>query len=230
MNWLVIGVIVLIIAATMTGAKRGLVKTVLSFTSVLLSMVIVLLIRQPVHDFIKEKTKIYVSIENGITSFVEEKTQAIGSTSSSAAETVIDSLNLPDVLKNALKESNSSEVYKQSKISSVAGYICEWLTNLAFQAVCYIISFIIVWILLRLVTGLLSGVVKLPMLHQIDCLAGAVCGLFTALVVIWIGGIAVTAFATTQWGRNALSMIERSRLLTFLYDNNYLLNTLLKTR
>ena len=33
MNWLVIAVIVLIVLATLAGAKRGLVKTVLSFAS-----------------------------------------------------------------------------------------------------------------------------------------------------------------------------------------------------
>ena len=33
MNWLVIAVIVLIALATLAGAKRGLVKTVLSFAS-----------------------------------------------------------------------------------------------------------------------------------------------------------------------------------------------------
>lgn len=35
MNWLVIAVIVLIVLATLAGAKRGLVKTVLSFASFL---------------------------------------------------------------------------------------------------------------------------------------------------------------------------------------------------
>lgn len=228
MNWLVISVMIVIVLATLAGAKRGLVKTILSFASFFLSMVIVLFIRQPVAEFVKSQTGIYTTIENGISSFVEEKTEALKAGQANAVDAVIDSLNLPDLLKNALKESNSKAVYEQKGIQSAAVYIAEWLTGLAFQAVCYVISFVLVWILLRIVTGLLSGIVRLPVLHQIDCLAGGVCGLFIALILIWIGGIAVTAFATESWGREALSMIGQSRLLTFLYNNNYLLNTLLR--
>ena len=53
MNWLVIAVIVLIVLATLAGAKRGLVKTVLSFASFFVSLVIMLFVREPVSDFVK---------------------------------------------------------------------------------------------------------------------------------------------------------------------------------
>ena len=228
MNWLTIAVIVLIVLSTLAGAKRGLVKTVLSFASFFLSMVIMLFVRQPVSDFVKEQTPIYTAIENEISTFVEEKTQAIQTSQAQMTDAVIDSLNLPDVLKDALEKSNSKAVYEQKGIQSVSVYITGWLSDLAFQAVCCVISFLIVWILLRIVTILLAGIVRLPVLHQVDCIAGAVGGLFISLIVIWIGGIAVTAFATAQWGSDALSMITQSPLLTFLYNNNVLLNALLK--
>ena len=187
-----------------------------------------LFVRQPVSDFVKEQTGVYTTIENGISTFVEEKTQAIQTSQAQMADAVIDSLNLPEILKNALEQSNSKAVYDQKGIQSVSVYITGWLTDLAFQAVCCVISFLVVWILLRIVTILLAGIVQLPVLHQIDCIAGAVGGLLISLIVIWIGGIAVTAFATTKWGRDALSMITQSPLLTFLYNNNVLLNALLK--
>ena len=187
-----------------------------------------LFVRQPVSDFVKEQTGIYTTIENGISTFVEEKTQAIQMSQAQMTDAVIDSLNLPEVLKHALEQSNSKAVYEQKGIQSVAVYITGWLTDLAFQAVCCVISFVVVWILLRVVTILLAGIVQLPVLHQIDCIAGAVGGLLISLIVIWIGGVAVTAFATTEWGRDALTMITQSKLLTFLYNNNVLLNALLK--
>ena len=137
-------------------------------------------------------------------------------------------MNLPDVLTKSLEQSNSKAVYEQRGIQNIAAYITGWLTDLAFEAVCCIISFVVVWILLRIVTMVLAGIVRLPVLHQIDCIAGAVCGLCTALIIIWIGGIVVTAFAAQDWGREALSMITQSTLLTFLYNNNFLLNALLK--
>lgn len=229
MNWLTIAVIAVIVLATLAGAKRGLVKTVLSFASFFLSIVIMLFVRQPVADFVKEKTEIYTTIEDGIGNFVGEKVQALQSSKDQITDQVIDSLNLPDILKENLEKSNDAAVYAQKGANNVAVYITGWLTDLAFQAVCSVISFLVVWILLRIITFLLSGIVQLPILHQIDCIAGAVGGLCIALILVWIGGIVVTAFATTDWGREALSMITQSSLLTFLYDNNFLLKSLLQT-
>ena len=228
MNWLVIAVIILIVLATLAGAKRGLVKTVLSFASFFVSLVIMLFVREPVSDFVKDQTGIYAAIETSVSSFVEEKTQEIQAGQAQLTDKVIDSLNLPDVLTKSLEQSNSKAVYEQRGIQNIAAYITGWLTDLAFEAVCCIISFVVVWILLRIVTMVLAGIVRLPVLHQIDCIAGAICGLCTALIIIWIGGIVVTAFAAQDWGREALSMITQSTLLTFLYNNNFLLNALLK--
>ena len=159
---------------------------------------------------------------------MEEKTQKLQAGQAQLTDKVIDSLNLPDVLTKSLEQSNSKAVYEQRGIQNIAAYITGWLTDLAFEAVCCIISFVVVWILLRIVTMVLAGIVRLPVLHQIDCIAGAICGLCTALIIIWIGGIVVTAFAAQDWGREALSMITQSTLLTFLYNNNFLLNALLK--
>ena len=98
MNWLVIAVIVLIVLATLAGAKRGLVKTVLSFASFFVSLVIMLFVREPVSDFVKDQTGIYAAIETSVSSFVEEKTQEIQAGQAQLTDKVIDSLNLPDVL------------------------------------------------------------------------------------------------------------------------------------
>lgn len=185
-------------------------------------------VREPVSDFVKDQTGIYAAIETSVSSFVEEKTQEIQAGQAQMTDKVIDSLNLPDVLTKSLEQSNSKAVYEQRGIQNIAAYITGWLTDLAFEAVCCIISFVVVWILLRIVTMVLAGIVRLPVLHQIDCIAGAICGLCTALIIIWIGGIVVTAFAAQDWGREALSMITQSTLLTFLYNNNFLLNALLK--
>ena len=165
MNWLVIAVIVLIVLATLAGAKRGLVKTVLSFASFFVSLVIMLVVREPVSDFVKDQTGIYAAIETSVSSFVEEKTQEIQAGQAQLTDKVIDSLNLPDVLTKSLEQSNSKAVYEQRGIQNIAAYITGWLTDLAFEAVCCIISFVVVWILLRIVTMVLAGIVRLPVLH-----------------------------------------------------------------
>lgn len=131
-----------------------------------------LFVREPVSDFVKDQTGIYAAIETSVSSFVEEKTQEIQAGQAQMTDKVIDSLNLPDVLTKSLEQSNSKAVYEQRGIQNIAAYITGWLTDLAFEAVCCIISFVVVWILLRIVTMVLAGIVRLPVLHQIDCIAG----------------------------------------------------------
>ena len=122
MNWLVIAVIILIVLATLAGAKRGLVKTVLSFASFFVSLVIMLFVREPVSDFVKDQTGIYAAIETSVSSFVEEKTQEIQAGQAQLTDKVIDSLNLPDVLTKSLEQSNSKAVYEQRGIQNIAAY------------------------------------------------------------------------------------------------------------
>ena len=110
MNWLVIAVIVLIVLATLAGAKRGLVKTVLSFASFFVSLVIMLFVREPVSDFVKDQTGIYAAIETSVSSFVEEKTQDDSGRTGAADEIrSIDSLNLPDVLTKSLEQATARQ-------------------------------------------------------------------------------------------------------------------------
>ena len=100
-----------------------------------------LFVREPVSDFVKDQTGIYAAIETSVSSFVEEKTQEIQAGQAQMTDKVIDSLNLPDVLTKSLEQSNSKAVYEQRGIQNIAAYITGWLTDLAFEAVCCIISF-----------------------------------------------------------------------------------------
>lgn len=229
MNWLTIGVVVFIILITAIGAKRGFVRTVLSFTSFLLAMLIVSFAREPVAQALETHTEIHSSIEEGISRFVENSLgqNAEASSADSTAE-LINSLPLPQVLKQSLTENNSKEVYSQLGVSKLSDYIVQWLTELAFQALTYLATFAGAWVLLKILSLVLDQLTHLPVIHQLNSLAGAVFGLLTALIVIWIGALLVTACASTQWGSDALAMIEESALLSFLYNNNALLGGLIR--
>lgn len=227
-NWLTIVVIITMVLAVVAGAKRGLVETVLSYVSIFVSLIVILFVRQPVSDLVKDHTELYTTIEDGVSVFVEESTKALEIKQVQITDAVIDSLKLPDVLKLALEQSNDKAIYKQKTLQSVLTYITEWLTNLILQAICCVIGFIIVWILIRILMKFLEGIMQLPVLHQIDCIAGGIGGLLIELFMLWIFGIVVTAFAATQWGHNVLTLIMQSKLLTFLYNNNVLLKALIK--
>lgn len=225
MNWLTIAVIVFLVLMTVFGAKRGLVKTVLSLTAFALALVIVAFAHEPVANMLRENTGIYDSIEEGITQFIEGRTQ----NASETGEEIIDQLQIPGILKQSLAENNSKAMYSQLGVKKTADYVVAWLTNLAFGAITYLITFVGAWIILKIVTIILDHLTKLPVIHQLNSFAGAVIGFLIGMIIVWVGGLIVTAFASAEWGRQALAMIQQSSILSFLYNNNIFVNGVIKT-
>lgn len=86
----------------------------------------------------------------------------------------------------------------------------------------YILAFIIVSIGLSVACTALNIVAKLPVLHQINSMAGFFVGLVEGLLDVWIIFIVLDLFAGTEWGSALLNSIHNSQFLTILYENNLL--------
>ncbi len=91
----------------------------------------------------------------------------------------------------------------------------------------YLGLFVAVWLLIRLLIRVTDLVARIPIIHGLNQIAGAVLGLALALVFIWLAALLVRAFAGTAVGGQLQAQIEESRFLSFLYRNNVLV-TLLK--
>ena len=83
--------------------------------------------------------------------------------------------------------------------------------------------FIVISIVLRIGLLILDSITKLPGIHLVNAIGGAVFGLVNALIFIWILCMIVTALASTEFGINTLGMIKESPFLSFIYNNNLLL-------
>lgn len=224
MNWLTIAVIVFLVAAMIFGAVRGLVRMVMAVATALLAVVIVSMIVDPLSQVIKANTPLYQTLETGIGNYVRNSVGAAANNFSMGAQNAIDSLALPGVVKDLIRQGNTPENYIALGAANAMDFIIKWLTNLVFTAIVYVGSFILVRIALMLVTALLNKIVKLPVLKQMNLLAGACIGLLLGILLVWVGGLIVTAGAATGWGQEALIMIDESAFLSFLFQNNLLLD------
>jgi len=148
----------------------------------------------------------------------------------------IDGLNLPDSIKDTIKASladtmeakeEETAAFVGEKLDSLEGYICELLTNIILNALGFFITFIVAAAGLAILCFVLDLLSKLPVLHQINTLAGAVMGALEGLVVLWIVFIVITMLGSTEFGQNCMAMISESKVLSFLYDSNILSKILL---
>ena len=84
----------------------------------------------------------------------------------------------------------------------------------------FVISYIVAKIAVGIVCNLLDIVAKLPILHQVNELAGLFVGLAEGLLNVWIVFIGLNIFCETTWGQLFLGMINKNSFLVALYNNN----------
>ena len=81
-----------------------------------------------------------------------------------------------------------------------------------------------------LIVGIANGLVRLlnsaPVIGNFSRLAGVIFGLLEGTLLVWILMYAVTFFAATEFGTGALAQVKENAFLSYLYDNNILMNLL----
>lgn len=220
MNWVLIVVLAILISSTILGMKKGLVRMLFSLFSIVITIVLVAIFAPVLSGFLKENTKIYSKVE----ATVGEKivTEKIFNNIADK-DSVIDSLNLPEVIKNYLKESDAADDVLAEGTTAVREWMIDKISGIFFTAGVFVVSFIIVFIALRIVMGLLDVITKLPIIHMTNVWAGGALGFVIALLGIWFILCILTMFGSSGLSKIVFEQINADPVLTFISDHNLLL-------
>lgn len=225
MNWLLIVVIAILAINALVGIKAGFIKTVFSLFSMIVAIILTMWLSPYVNNLMKGNAKIY----NAISSKVEEALPfELDEYKQSEQNSFIDKLHLPKSIKESLIENNKEQVYKEMElgINNFKGYVSSYLTGLIINAISFIVTFIVILIILWVLCFALDLISKLPLLNQINKMAGLAAGLVHGLVIVWILMILLTMFGSSSFGQEAMQMIEESEILSILYNYNLLLRSI----
>ena len=238
MNWLLLFALAIIGVFAFIGWRAGFVKSVFSLISTIAVIIITILVSPIVTNVLKNNEK----ISGGIESKLEQVIDLSGVAETLSAEeeqdplAFIDGLQLPESIKETIKDSltETMEEKKEAaadfvgdKLSSLEEYICGLLTNIILNALGFFITFILAAVGIAVLCFVLDLLSKLPVLHQINTIAGVAAGALEGLVILWIVFIVITMLGSTGFGQNCLTMINESKILSFLYDSNVLSKFLL---
>lgn len=251
MNWLLIGVGVIFLIGMIVGYIRGFVKIVVSFGVTLATVVLVIAVTPkvagvmkkytPIDDMIHKKMEAMVTPKIGEIDFAGTELEGVDIESSGLTMEEIkeklgtieiprqkqielmENANIPTVFKNGLLENNNSEAYKVLKVSSFPEYVGAYLSDIVIKMVAFLLTFIIVTILVRAVIFALDIITALPVIKGLNRFAGGLVGLLIALIVVWIGFLVITLIYNTMIGKECFGWIAESEFLTFLYENNVIL-------
>jgi uncharacterized membrane protein required for colicin V production len=220
MNWLLLVVIIILVVNALIGLKAGFIKTAFSLLSMIIALVLTLWISPYANNYMRGNDKIcdYVSTRvEKILPMIEEKADK------KAQESVIDKMSLPKSIKSSLLKNNNAEAYKKLSVNSFKDYMRSYLTGIILNALAFCITFIVLLILLWILSFALNIISKLPLLNQINKMAGLLVGLVHGLVVVWLLFILLTVFGSSAWGQKAMEMIGNDSILSLIYNNNFIL-------
>lgn len=238
MNWLLLFALAIIGVFAFIGWRVGFVKSVFSLISTIAVIIITILVSPIVTNMLESNEK----ISGGIQTKLEQVIDLSGIAENLSAEeendplAFIEGLQLPASIKETIKESLTTTMEEKKeeaanfvgdKLDSLEAYICELLTNIILNALGFFITFILAAVGMAVLCFVLDLLSKLPVLHQINTVAGVAVGALEGLVILWIVFIVITMLGSTGFGQSCLTMINDSKILSFLYDSNILSKFLL---
>lgn len=150
----------------------------------------------------------------------------VGAVSSQLQKNAIDELPLPSVLKNLLIRNNTEKIYKELAVNSFNDYVPKFMANLIMNIISFVVTWIIVASFIWLAVMTLDVIANLPIIHGVNQMLGLLLGAGQALVIVWIVFLAITVLASTAIGKQLMEMIEKSVLLSQIYNGNVFLKLL----
>lgn len=223
MNWLFWVVAVFIGYHVVDGFRRGFIRKSVSAVSLILTLVLVTCLTPRITTFLQEHTSVYKNLQEKCSElFMDED---YDETVKTDQVQMIENMNLPDNVKKMILENNNAEAYDLLEVTGFYDYIGAYLANLILDTMAYLLTFVVVFSLLRIVLLALDVVTMLPVLHGINKLAGGVLGLAVAVVLIWIVFLLVTILCSGELGRQFFALIQENQFLLLLYNQNAIMKT-----
>lgn len=219
-TWLGIAVLALIAAACIMGFRKGFVKEIVSVFFMLISFLLVWAVNPYVNTFVKEYTPVYDTIQDKCQTLVSEQIGNKKTLDKEEQNQVMENMELPDLLKNALVENNTAETYRYLAVSTFTEYISDSLAVMAVNGISFLISFVLSAAVIKLLGFILNVLTKLPVINGINKIAGAAVGGIKCIIFIWIAFLVLTLLCNTTLGQQGMALIQQDVFLNFLYSQN----------
>jgi uncharacterized membrane protein required for colicin V production len=141
--------------------------------------------------------------------------------------TFIESLPLPDILIDAIKENNNGVMHSLFNSSSLEGYISKYVASLVMNVIAMLVVFLISYGIIITLRNILESLTEnLILLKLLDSACGGVLGFFQGLILIWVIVVVVIFFVPNTAFAQQLDD-SFTRVITL--DKNIILNMALKT-
>ena len=203
------------------GYHKGFIKTIYS----LVSWVAAIFLTQLLYPYVVKILKaspVYATISKTLSGVI-----SIPDLSGDAVKT-ISSLKIPEVLKMKLIENNNYEVYRILGAENLNEYINAYLSNMVINALGILVTFVIVFLMIKIAAILLEIADHLPVIRQLNHTLGVIVGAANGVLYVWIFCLIITLSGAMTKFSFLYPAISSSLLTHWFYNHNILLDSLLR--
>lgn len=228
MNWLFLMLLLMILVFIIQGFRRGLIRTAFSMFSIVIVAVATMWLNPYIGSAIRENTDWQKKLEEKCDEMLVEKLEERLEVSDVSQNSFIEEMPLPEIVREKLEENNNSETYQDLAVENFAGYLSRYIAAGVMSGITFLISFVAVWILMKILLCAVDKITELPVIGGFNRLGGMLLGAVQGVLWIWIIFLLITLLCDTQMGRYLMGMIQENPVLLWLYDRNYLVQMLVE--
>ena len=218
MNILTIIILAVFALCVFSGYTKGFLKTAFSLVSWIIVLVLCNFATPIVTELLVQNTDIEVVVQ----ATVEEQMMAAIEQVGEGYDVTGIEASLPAELKTLLL--GDKENIMELLLSSAAPMDLTPVVDGIVGILGFVITVILLRIAMVIVEFLLGVVAKLPLIGPMDKLLGIACGGVKGLIWCWVILAVVSVLALTGTNTEFAAYIAQSELLTWLQDNNMLIN------
>ena len=223
-NAFLIIVALILIGCTILGGIKGFVHTIFTMFSLFIIIMLTGVLSPYVADYINGHTDVPKSIHSKVEEKINLK-EKISSDSSANRNDLIDKMDMPEQLKEVIKEKSQAAGDAFSATTEAASEklvtgIYDRITDLIVSAIAYLFTFAVVGVIVLIAGILLDIVSKLPGIKQANAILGVIVGFVQGYLAVSVVYIAAVAFAATELGASVISQVAESEILTWFYNHN----------
>lgn len=204
----------LIIISFIAGYKKGFVKSVWKIAALVVTIVLVIALKNPAVDFLSG-----TSIAGAINEKISKTIHIPPGGGIDAAE----SLNLPDFLNAQVSDGIENA---QGAVASVNDAVAASLTNIAVTIIVCVALFIIIRLILMAVYMIAVGITAAPLIRGVNQFFGGLLAAVNMVFIIFLLLALVSLFAPAD--SQLFEMIDNTYVVKYLYNYNILLQLFMK--
>lgn len=218
MNWTLIAILIFIGINAILGMYKGIMKMAFSMIAMILVILATTFLAPKVTELVMDRTQ--------FDEFLYERTQAYfedqGLMEDATKQIDIQSLPLPKILLDQITKETSATI--DAGVEQMNTYIITAVANIILTCIVYIGLFFVLWILAKIIELQLDFIGKIPVIKQVNGLAGFAVGALFGVFLVWVFFLVITIFSNSSFAHTVITQVKSNEILSYLYDKNVLLD------